>query len=351
MNKKENNEKILKSIIIMRHGERIDCIDSQKNNQLLSEYDPELTEKGIRQAIDIGNQIKKSIKKEINTINVYSSPFTRTLMTGLNLVKKLNLKKNNIFITNSLFEIASENNFKYFPLKSLLINNKNKNLYEKFILNSIKSIDNCTLKKYKEDENIIKYPETFNEAIERYNKIAEELYEMNKELLNKEETKNELKKYYDLKLLFSIIQEVLKSIIDDLSEIVNSNSIYKNTTCNILVSIGEKSKAMYKELKGNTWQEYVPSKGYDDKAYLNIEKIRNESGDVFYTLIDAKDLAYSIKKYIEDDKYNVTNINNSITNSDNVNISNNSKGNNINGHKDNFLSRIIKLIKYIFRDK
>ena len=129
MNKKENNEKILKSMIIMRHGERIDCLDSQKNKQLLSEYDPELTEKGIRQAIDIGNQIKKSIKKEINTINVYSSPFTRTLMTGLNLVKKLNLKKNNIYITNSLFEIASENNFKYFPLKSLLINNKNKNLY------------------------------------------------------------------------------------------------------------------------------------------------------------------------------------------------------------------------------
>ena len=63
MNKKENNEKILKSIIIMRHGERIDCIDSQKDKQLLSEYDPELTEKGIKQAKDIGNQIKKSIKK------------------------------------------------------------------------------------------------------------------------------------------------------------------------------------------------------------------------------------------------------------------------------------------------
>ena len=177
MNKKENNEKILKSIIIMRHGERIDCIDSQKDKQLLSEYDPELTEKGIKQAKDIGNQIKKSIKKEINTINVYSSPFTRTLMTGLNLVKKLNLKKNNIYITNSLFEIASENNFKYFPLNYLLINNKNKNLYEKFILNSIKSIENCTLKKYKDDENIIKYPETFNEAIDRYNKIAEELFQ------------------------------------------------------------------------------------------------------------------------------------------------------------------------------
>ena len=176
MNKKENNEKILKSIIIMRHGERIDCIDSQKNKQILSEYDPELTEKGILQAKDIGKQIKKSIKNEINILNIYSNIFTRTIMTGLNLAKKLNLKNNNIYIINSLFEIASENNFKYFPLKSLLINNKNKNLYEKFILNSIKSIENCTLKKYKDDEDIIKYPETFNEAIDRYNKIAEELF-------------------------------------------------------------------------------------------------------------------------------------------------------------------------------
>jgi broad specificity phosphatase PhoE len=124
MSKKENNEKILKSIIIMRHGERIDCIDSQKNNQLLSEYDPELTEKGIKQAKDIGNQIKKSIKKEINTLNIYTSPFTRTIMTGLNLAQKLKLKNNNIFIFNSLFEIASVNNFKYFPLNTLLIKNK-----------------------------------------------------------------------------------------------------------------------------------------------------------------------------------------------------------------------------------
>ena len=179
MNKKENNEKILKSIIIMRHGERIDCIDSQKNNQLLSEYDPELTEKGIRQAKDIGNQIKKSIKKEINTINVYSSPFTRTLMTGLNLVKKLNLKKNNIFITNSLFEIASENNFKYFPLNSLLINNKlrQKNLYEKFILNDANKLNKCTFEKFKKDECGLKYPEIFNDAIKRYNEITKVLFD------------------------------------------------------------------------------------------------------------------------------------------------------------------------------
>ena len=178
MEEKEKNLPLMKSIIVMRHGERIDCVDSLKDNQILSEYDPELTEKGIKQAKDIGNQIKKSLKKEINTINIYSSPFTRTIMTGLNIAKKLKLKNNNLYIVNSLFEIASENNFKYFPLKSLLIKNKNQNkiLYEKYILNYIKDLDNFSLKELKEDNNDIKYPEIFEEAIERYNKIAEKLF-------------------------------------------------------------------------------------------------------------------------------------------------------------------------------
>ena len=65
-NKNEENNSILKSIIVMRHGERIDCVDSKSNNQLLAEYDPELTEKGIKQAKDIAIQLKKCLKKEIN---------------------------------------------------------------------------------------------------------------------------------------------------------------------------------------------------------------------------------------------------------------------------------------------
>ena len=178
MEEKEKNLPLMKSIIVMRHGERIDCVDSLKDNQILSEYDPELTEKGIKQAKDIGNQIKKSLKKEINIINIYSSPFTRTIMTGLNIAKKLELKNNNLYIVNPLFEIASENNFKYFPLNSLLIKNKNqkKILYEKFIFNHIKNLENFSFKELKEDNIGIKYPEIFEEAIERYNKIAEKLF-------------------------------------------------------------------------------------------------------------------------------------------------------------------------------
>ena len=174
-----NINEIQKSIIVMRHGERIDCVDS-KSNQILSEYDPELTEKGIKQAKDIAHQIKKSLKKEIKTINLYSSPFTRTLMTGLNIVKSLNLKNNNIFVVNDLFEYASEGNFKYLPLNSLLINNKNEqnNLYQKFINCYLKNLDKSFegIKLFKGCKNLLKYPETFNEAIKRYQNTADDLY-------------------------------------------------------------------------------------------------------------------------------------------------------------------------------
>ena len=179
MNNKGKNEPLMKSIIIMRHGERIDCIDSLKKSQELSEYDPELTKKGIKQAKDIGTQIKKSLKKEMNVVNIYTSPFTRTIMNGINLARNLNIKKNNFYIVNSLFEIASENNFKYFPLNSLLINNKlrQKNLYEKFILNDANKLNKCTFEKFKKDECGLKYPEIFNDAIKRYNEITKVLFD------------------------------------------------------------------------------------------------------------------------------------------------------------------------------
>ena len=179
MNNTEKNEPLMKSIIVMRHGERIDCIDELKNNQELSEYDPELTKKGIKQAKDIGTQIKKSLKKEMNTLNIYSSPFTRTIMTGINLAQKLNIKKNNIYIVNSLFEIASKNNFNYFPLNSLLINNKSnqKKLYEKYILNDANKLNNFTINEFKQNEKGIQYPENFNDAIKRYNEIAGLLFD------------------------------------------------------------------------------------------------------------------------------------------------------------------------------
>ena len=175
-------EPYFKSIIIMRHGERIDCVDA-KSSQKLPEYDPELTDKGIKQAKDIGKQIEKCLKKEINTINLYSSPFTRTLMTGLNIVKDLNLNNNNIYLVNDLFEIASEKNFAHFlPLNHLLINYKNEN-------------NNY----YKDGENQYNnYLNKVQEKIEKIEKFISDYQEKEENIFNNlnnlEEIKNDLGK-------------------------------------------------------------------------------------------------------------------------------------------------------------
>ena len=102
-------------------------------------------------------------------------------MTGLNIAKKLNLKNNNIFTVNGLFEFFFENNFKYFPLNSLLINNKKEknNLYQKFINNYLQNLgenNSIEIKSFKEKEIYPKYPEIFDDIINRYRKIGEELY-------------------------------------------------------------------------------------------------------------------------------------------------------------------------------
>ena len=69
------------------------------------------------------------------TINLFSSPFTRTIMTWLNILKELNVENNNIYIVKNLFEVSSEKNFKYFPLNNLLIYNKEEksDFYQIFI--------------------------------------------------------------------------------------------------------------------------------------------------------------------------------------------------------------------------
>ena len=80
-----------KVIIVMRHGERIDLVDRKK--QRLKEYDPELTALGKKQAKEIGQRVLERCDK-FDYVNVYSSPFTRTLMTGLAFIDNFNICDN-----------------------------------------------------------------------------------------------------------------------------------------------------------------------------------------------------------------------------------------------------------------
>jgi len=223
MNETKN---VYKGIIVMRHGERIDM--KSPTLQKLSEYDPELTENGINQAKEVGNKIKQILNKEIDTINLYSSPFTRTLMTGLNMVKTLNLKNNNIFIANDLFEMATPQVFKYNPLDQLLINNKDnkKELYEEFINKDLQSINNFDkINIYEGKGEKLKYPENFNDSYNRYSQFAKDIYQ---KILN--ENKNSLNIIVTHGYGVQIITSYLKGLCCNGNDIIDQDYVIEFCT-------------------------------------------------------------------------------------------------------------------------
>ena len=103
-------KKELKILIVMRHGERIDCPDNVNNDEKrqLNKNDPELTKRGIFQSKNIGEQILKRLDINLSEINLFISPFTRTIMTSLNVIKKLKEKFNSIIINYYIIKDLSE---------------------------------------------------------------------------------------------------------------------------------------------------------------------------------------------------------------------------------------------------
>jgi broad specificity phosphatase PhoE len=172
-----------KILIIMRHGERIDCAEDLKINEKrkLNICDPELTKKGISQAQDIGCQIVKRLELNLSEINLFISPFTRTIMTALNvgkeILKKHNSVKINYYIIKDLSEFLSKKIFHKSPFNDLLYYNQNKenkkNLYEELIKSQTKN--NFEFIELFNDSIKAKYPENFKESIKRYNNIIEKI--------------------------------------------------------------------------------------------------------------------------------------------------------------------------------
>lgn len=177
--KSTNKSSNKKFIIIMRHAERNDM--ENNNNQIFPKDDPDLTKKGIEQALNIGKKLKETFfnKITINEINIFSSPFTRTLMTGIYTCNSLN--KNilkNLYLISNLSEYGIDINFN---------NNKNKSPISFFINND---------KNYKKlwDEYIIKPTQNFNYnicnlnssylKIEDNNKLNEDFNNVMKGILN-----------------------------------------------------------------------------------------------------------------------------------------------------------------------
>jgi broad specificity phosphatase PhoE len=177
---KKKEQKIL---IVMRHGERIDCPDkvNYDEKRQLNKNDPELTKRGILQAQNIGHQILKRLDIKLSEINLFISPFTRTIMTSLNVGKKLNEKNNSIeinyYIIKDLSEFLSQKMFEEFSYNDLLYYNHNnkklKELYEELISSNNK----IEFKELFNDSINVKYPEKLKESINRYEKISDKILE------------------------------------------------------------------------------------------------------------------------------------------------------------------------------
>lgn len=143
-----NKNKDNRYIAIMRHGERIDNTNFKKNQEL-PKYDPELTYEGMKQAINIGIQLNNFLRDEnieLNEINIFNSPSSRTLQTGIlaaGVVDYSDEIEKNIRIITDLNETSVEggfeNNKEESPIYYYKDKDKNLNiLYDKYITKLIK---------------------------------------------------------------------------------------------------------------------------------------------------------------------------------------------------------------------
>ena len=100
----------------MRHGERIDNTNFKKNQEL-PKYDPELTYEGMKQAINVGIQLNNFLRDEnieLNEINIFNSPSSRTLQTGILAAGAVDYSdeiEKNIRIITDLNETSVEGGF------------------------------------------------------------------------------------------------------------------------------------------------------------------------------------------------------------------------------------------------
>ena len=143
-----NKNKDNRYIAIMRHGERIDNTNFKKNQEL-PKYDPELTYEGMKQAINIGIQLNNFLRDEnieLNEINIFNSPSSRTLQTGILAAGAVDYSdeiEKNIRIITDLNETSVEGGFENNKEESPIYYYKDKDknlkiLYDKYITKLIK---------------------------------------------------------------------------------------------------------------------------------------------------------------------------------------------------------------------
>jgi broad specificity phosphatase PhoE len=167
-------EKHFSTVIVMRHGERMDCVD--ENQQKFHKHDPELTEKGYKQAFSIGEQIlffltenNKSLSKM--KIRIVSSPFARTLQTAKGVIETLQWADKCITTDNGLSEYIKKDGFSSNPSNFLELLNHNQMLLKEFTDIKIEAAQpSLELPTYPEpfDKCLFRYRETHKRLVEKF---------------------------------------------------------------------------------------------------------------------------------------------------------------------------------------
>ena len=113
----------MQSIIVIRHGERLDCVDYTWAETAARPYDPPLTEKGVEQARDAGKRFVGKVCRESRDSNptdtlthththtqeihcIVSSPFLRCLQTAQLISDILHLP--GLHTCNSIVDVFSD---------------------------------------------------------------------------------------------------------------------------------------------------------------------------------------------------------------------------------------------------
>ena len=208
-------------IILMRHGERQDCDDNQ-SPLIKSIDDPELSSIGIQQSLDIGHQLKLNLLGiNFSEINIFTSPFTRTIQTALNAANGFDVNDSinkNIFIIKDLAENGYKEGFEKSIGKGPLYYGRNiteyKKLYKKLIVPYYKG------KKYIwndfDFESKIKEYENEEGIRDRYYTVIDNLYQyINSKIMN---IGNSLNIIATHQYGVSFMMEKLISILNDKNE-------------------------------------------------------------------------------------------------------------------------------------
>ena len=123
--------------------------------------DPTLTEKGLKQALEVGHFLEEKLRNEgVTEIIIECSPFIRTIQTASQIAKALNIPK---ITTNYLFsEWQNKWHYKHNPLPFIDIKNK------KLEIDGVEIEENLD---YEYEANHL-YPESLYKCIERVKKCG-----------------------------------------------------------------------------------------------------------------------------------------------------------------------------------